>query len=173
MSQAMIDYPDTIWTQPQRLERLTHLAHLVQSKVFRHGMPFTRQSQARWLELILAVSDLVRQASLAGKRISFTEEVSTQNDSQDITNLLDVMRQGAFMVQTSTFTQGGLTFLTPQFNHVDGVSSGQFVNGLVFNCPHANDQAFFIGQDRIYFYRHLLRAYLEASRYLMSLPDSD
>lgn len=171
MSQAMIDYPDTVWTQLQRLDRLTHLAHLVQSKVFRHGMPFTRQSQARWLELILAVSDLVRQASLAGKRISFTEEVSAHNDCQDITSLLDAMRQGAFAVRAITPAQDILTFLSPLFNHVDGTGSGQFANGLLFNCPHANDQAFFIGQNRVYFHRHLLRAYLEASRYLMSLPD--
>ena len=155
----MTDYPDTIWTQLQRLDRLAHLAHLLQSNVFRHGMPFTQRSQDYWLELIQAVSDLVRQASLAGKRISFTEEVSTHHDEQDITSLLDTMRQHAFTVRAITPSQEFLTFVTPHFNHVDGISSGQFANGLPFNCPHANDQAFFIGQDRIYFYRHLLRAY--------------
>lgn len=113
----MIDYPDTIWTQPQRLDRLAQLAHLVLSKVFNHGISFTRQNQVRWLGLIQAVSALVRQSSVAGKRVSFTEEISTQN----ISSLLDAMRQGAFPIQAINPTQKAVTFLSPVFNSVDGV----------------------------------------------------
>lgn len=168
----IMTYPDAVWTKLELTDQLAQLAHLFESKVFKSAMPFTRQSQIRWIELIGAVSDLVRQASLAGRRITFTDEVSTQNDTQDITNLLDVMRHSAYVVGAITPAQRSLLFITPTLNYFGGVGSGYFANGLFFMCPHKNEQAFFIGRDRVYLYRHLMRAYVEAGRYLTSLPDS-
>lgn len=167
----MIDYPDAPWTKPQLLERLSRIACLLHADSFKPSMPFTRQSQFRWIELIRAVSDLVRQAALAGRRICFTDEVSNRDEHQDITSLLDAMRQSAHVVGARTTAQQNLTFISPTLNHVNGVASGHFANGLSFACPHKNERAFFIGRDRIYFYRHLMRAYLEAGQYLVSSPD--
>jgi hypothetical protein len=173
MSQEMIDYPDAVWTRPQQIDKLNKIANLFVSKVFKSSTPFTRQSQAHWLELIRLVSDLVRQSSLTGHRISFTEEVSIQDEARDITSLLDMMRQSAHLVSSVTAAQRDLLFLSPQLNYVAGAGVGQFANGLFFSCPHGDELSFYIGHDRIYFYRHLMRAYLEASRHLASLADSD
>ncbi len=168
----MIDYPDTAWTKPQLFDKLGKITHLLASRVFTPSTPFTRQSQTRWFELIRAVSDLVRQAALAGQRIDFTEEVSTQGEARDITSLLDRMRHSAFLVCSTTPAQSGLMLLSPTLNYVAGIGTGQFANGLFFTCPHPNELAFFMGQDRIYFYRHLMRAYLEAGCYLIARPDA-
>lgn len=165
----MIDYSDKIWTKPQLIAHLENVAHLFQAETFLPTMPFTRQSQISWFELIRGVSDLVRQAERVGKRICFTDEVSPQHRHQDITSLLDVMRQSTHVVGPLSPNQQHLSFISPLLNQVNGVGSGQFANGLFFVCPHANEQAFFIGQDRIYFYRHLMRAYLEAGQYLILL----
>ncbi|QJW89976.1 hypothetical protein HNV11_11610 [Spirosoma taeanense] len=163
----MIDYPDAIWTKPQLTDQLSQIAHLFQSPVFKPSAPFTPQSQARWLELILAISALVRQASLRGKRIDFTDEVGADGKPQDITSLLDVMRQSAFVISPVGPTQRGLTILSPGLNYFYGAGSGCFSNGLAFSCEHKNEQAFFIGRDRVYFYRHLMRAFIQAGRYLV------
>lgn len=171
MSPPMIDYPDAPWTKPQLMERLEWIAHLLESKVFKPRMPFTYQSQLRWIELIRAVSDVVRQAALAGRRISFTDEVSAQGNNQDITSLLDAMRQSAHVVEAFSTAQQKVMVVSPALNYVNGVGWGYFANGLFFACPHLNEQAFFIGRDRIYFYRHLIRAYLEAGQYLLSLSE--
>ncbi|RIV19495.1 hypothetical protein DYU11_25725 [Fibrisoma montanum] len=168
----MTYYPDAVWTKSELTDQLVQLAHLFKSKVFNPARPFTRQSQFGWIKLIGAVSDLVRQASLAGRRISFTDEVSTQQDTQDITTLLDIMRQSAHVVGAITPAQRSQLFVTPTLNYFSGVGSGHFANGLFFICPHKNEQAFFIGRNRVYLYRHLMRAYVEAGRYLTSLPAS-
>lgn len=165
----MTDYPDAIWTRSQLIDHLEKIACLLQSDVFNRSIRSTLQSQARWIELIRAVSDLVRQASLAGKRIDFTDEVSVQGKERDITSLLDAMRQHAHVVHPIMPGQGGLRVLSPAFNQFNGVGYGQFGNGLFYRCPHNGERAFFIGQDRIYFYRHLMRAYMEAGDYLTSL----
>ncbi|WP_461093942.1 hypothetical protein [Spirosoma gilvum] len=169
----MNDYPDALWTQQQLTDHLSQISQLLQSQDFTSGSPFTQQSQVCWIKLIRAVSDLVRQASLAGKRINFIDEVSAHDPSQDITTLLDVMRQSAFVLRADALNQPDLKILSPALNQFNGVGSGHFPNGLFFTCSHRNERAFFIGRDRIYFYRHLMRAYMEAGRYLMSLPEAD
>ena len=169
----MTHYPDAVWTKPQLIDHLSQTASLFQANVFKPSRPYTAQSQGAWLELIQAVSDMVRQSSLAGKRIDFTDEVSTRGDSQDITSLLDTMRPRAYLLHATGPAQEDLVFLDPMLNHVDGAARGHFSNGVFFICPHRSEQTFFIGGDRIYFYRHLMRAYLEAGDYLISVSTSD
>lgn len=169
----MIDYPDSIWTKQQLMDNLEQMSHLFQSKEFQPSTPFTRQSQLCWIQLIRLVSDLVRQSALAGKRISFTNEVSPHDPHRDVTDLLDAMRQLAHVVGPLSPDQQDLTFVSATLNHLNGIGAGHFANGLFFSCPFPNERAFFIGRDRIYFYRHLMRAYLEAGHYLFLLADSE
>lgn len=165
-----MDYADAIWTKPQLIDRLGEIDHLLQSQVFKHAKYRALFSQKSWIELILAVSDLVRQSSLAGKRIDFTDEVSVQDQTKDITSLLDSMRQMAYLVRPILPAQHGLKIILPALNQMIGIGSGQFRNGLLYHCPYKNERTFFMGHDRIYFYRHLMRAYFEAGHYLISLP---
>ncbi|WP_461080409.1 hypothetical protein [Spirosoma flavus] len=167
----MIDSSDSIWPKPQLMEHLEQVAFLFESKIFLPSMPFTLQSQLYWIELIKGVSDLVRQSALAGKRICFTDEVSQQNQLWDITDLLDAMRQSAHVVGPLSPAQQHLTFISPALNQVNGIGWGHFANGLFFACPHPNERAFYIGRDRVYFYRHLMRAYLEAGNHLLLLAE--
>ena len=170
MPWIMIDYPEAAWSKQQLTEHLKQTTHLLQSKVFRPSALFTRQSQTRWIELIRAISDLTRQAALAGKRIDFTEEVNTHDKRQDITTLLDSMRQSAYIIKSSIPVQANLTIIAPALNYFYGVGTGYFANGLFFSCQYENELTFFIGRQRIYFYRHLMRAFIEARAYLLSLP---
>lgn len=162
----MTDYPDRVWSKPQLLDRLSYIADLFQSPTFGLTTPFTRQSQADWIDLIREVGDLVNQAKRWGHRIAFTDEVSTGEATQDITSLLESMCQSAFVI-TSGQAPTDLTIIYPTFNHWYGAGIGYFANGVYFNCSHRRELAFFINQDRIYFYRHLMRAYLEAGHYLI------
>jgi len=73
------------------------------------------------------------------------------------------MRMSAYVIRTDK----AVTIITPTINHFYGAGTGQFANGLEFNCEYEQEMAFFIGTDRVYFYRHLLRAFLEARRYLI------
>lgn len=154
------------------MEHLEQLALLFEAKICLPSTPFTLQSQLYWIELIRGVSDLVRQSALVGKRICFTDQVSQQDKHRDITDLLEAMRQSAHVVGPIAPAQQHVTFISPALNQVNGVGWGHFANGSFFACPYPNERTFFIGRDRIYFYRHLMRAYLEAEQYLMSLSDS-
>ncbi|GAB2559737.1 hypothetical protein [Spirosoma areae] len=167
----MIDFPDAAWNKQQLTQHLTHITQLLRADVFRRTSPFTNQTQAHWIELIRSVSDLVRQALRAGRRIDFTEDVGTQGKPQDITSLLDSMRRSAYVVGLGT--QPGLTIISPALNHFYGMGMGYFANGLFFRCEHENELAFFIGRDRIYFYRHLVRAFVQAGQYLTSVSERE
>jgi hypothetical protein len=166
----MIDYPDAVWSKQQVTQQLIRTRRLLGSDVFTSKAPFSADTQAGWIELILAVSDLVRQSSLAGKRINFTNDVNMSGGQKDVTDLLDTMRNSAYVVKANPLTQSDLTIIHPAFNQLTGSGRGNFANGLFFSSSHKYEKAFFIGRDRIFFYRHLMRAFIEASRYLKSLP---
>jgi len=167
---VMIDYPDAVWSKQQVMQQLTRTRRLLGSDMFTSKVPFSADTQADWIELILAISDLVRQSSLAGKRINFTNEVGLPGGQKDITDLLDSMRKSAYVAKANPLTQSDLTIIHPAFNQLTGSGRGNFANGLFFSSSHKYEKVFFIGRDRIFFYRHLMRAFIEASRYLKSLP---
>ncbi|MBD2752958.1 hypothetical protein [Spirosoma validum] len=170
MPWLMIDSPDAAWTKQQLTEHLALIAHLLQANAFKPATPFIKQSQISWIALIGAVSDLVRQALVAGKRIDFTEEVNSDDERQDITSLLDSMRQSAYVSSDNNLARPNLTIIFPNLNYVYGVGTGYFPNGLFFRCTYENELTFFVGRDRIFFHRHLMRAFMEARCYLLSLP---
>jgi len=77
----VIDSPEAAWTQKQVADHLTSITQLLRSDVFSRNAPFTGTTQTRWITLINAVSDLLRQALLAGKRIDFATESGTSSNA--------------------------------------------------------------------------------------------
>lgn len=157
--------PQDRWRFDYLMGQTIYLRPLFQSKVFAPTTPFTSQSQLRWLELIGLVDALLQQALLRGKRIDFTDEVDGQDPDTDATTLLARMRLTAYPLPSPG---RDLVLLRPDLNHHYGVGRGQFSNGLAFGCPYPTELAFFVGADRVLFYRHLRRAFIEARHYLLA-----
>lgn len=89
-----------------------------------------------------ASSVIVRQALWAGRRIAFTEEVRALGPAQDITSLLEKMRQRANMVGSDSLTDYTL-LLNPALNLRYGRNVGYFRNGLFFSYFHPHELALF------------------------------
>ena len=165
----MTDDSDTAWNKEQLEQHLAGITQLLRLGVFQCSAPFTSHSQMLWVELIVNMGELVKQALKAGKRIAFTDEVGTNGKQQDITSLLQSMRQSAYLFRAGMTNHPHLTIISPIFNHFYGAGKGYFANGLFFHCKHEGELAFFIGRERVYFHRHLIRAFLEAKQYLTSI----
>ena len=107
------------------------------------------------------------QAQLAGRRIDFLDEVGTNGRIEDITSLitgmcrhLDDMDQGINEPAPDRQT------IPSVIRHFFGAGVGYFPDGLFFSCPYEDDLTFFIGRNRIFFTRHMVRAFAEAKSYL-------
>jgi hypothetical protein len=169
MLSIMSHCPPVLWTKKQLTDHLAYTTRLFRDPVFHQTHALTAQGQTSWIHLIHAVGDLVRQAALAGKRIDFATQKPGPGKPQDITSLLDSMGQVAYVIPDLPRAQVRVTVIYPAFNSFYGRGEGNFANGHAFVCEHRFERAFFIGAQKIYLYRHLTRAFVEAKRYLKSL----
>lgn len=164
-----MSYSTESWTPTQLNSHLNHLEQCLQNDCFKRDALFTDLTQSLFSRLIIDVDDLLQQAQRAGKRIDFLDEVGTNGRIEDITSLIHSIRQAVSTVdkptQTSTPNQ---EVDGPVINHFYGAGVGYFANGLFFTCSHEDELAFFVDRNRIYFHRHLVRAFGEAKTYLQT-----
>ncbi|GAB3886460.1 hypothetical protein [Spirosoma agri] len=164
----MTVYPNKAWTKAQLDQNLMAIDQHVHEPAFNRDVAYTTKTQSLFIELVNLESDLLEQAEQAGKRVDFFDEVGTNGKIQDITSLIYAMRQSVNTINANQNTPETNTAVVPVINHFYGAGNGYFPNGLFFRCDHDDDLAFFVGQDRIYFHRHLVRAFTEAKAYLQA-----
>ena len=160
------------WTPKQLSEHLTVIDQMLHQHVFNRTAAFTNVTRTLFVGLIPLLGDLLQQSEQAGKRIDFLDEVGTNGKIQDITSLLAAMRRSLYNFAGSVSKDPGLTIVDPAINHFYGAGVGYFANGLFFRCDHDDELAFFVGYDRVFFFRHLVRAFNEAKMYLQATLNS-
>jgi hypothetical protein len=164
----MTVYPSKAWNKAQLKQHLNVIDHHLHEAAFNRNAPYTNLTQSLFIELLSLEGDLLQQSEQAGKRIDFLDEVGSNGKVQDITSLIYSMRQSVYNFNANRHTHENITVIVPDMNHFYGAGNGYFPNGLFFVCDHEDELAFFVGQDRIYFYRHLVRAFNEARTYLQA-----
>ncbi|QKZ12731.1 hypothetical protein [Spirosoma sp. KUDC1026] len=164
------------WTKSQLEAKLIQLDHLLNQNCFTRDALYEPATEAALIAILRLEEALLNQTELAGKRIDFLDEVGTNGRIEDITSLLQVINRHLYDFTGSTGANAEykwLRVITPQINHFYGAGWGYFhSNGVVFSCSHEDELAFFVGPYRVFFFRHLVRAYQEARLYLTHvLPD--
>lgn len=165
-----------LWNRTQLNVNLNQLEHYLDHPCFRRDAIFTELTQSMFVKLVLLESALLEQAQQAGKRIDFLDEVGTNGRIEDITSLLGSISQSLYTFDSASISKDShatITIIRPEFNHFYGAGMGYFANGLFFSCAHEDELAFFVGRNRIYFYRHLRRAFDQAKGYLLSILSPD
>lgn len=158
------------WTRHQLNANLDQVEQLLNQPCFRRDAAFTSLTQSLFIDLILFEEKVLQQAEQAGRRIDFSDEVGTNGRVEDITSLIHIMSQSVYdFSKKSTGRIAETQILTPFINHFYGAGVGYFSNGLFFACEHDDELAFFVDRNRVFFYRHLTRAFDEAKRYLQKV----
>lgn len=163
--------PDETWSRTQLDTNLSVLDQYLTHPCFKRGAIFTDLTQSLFVKLVLLEDKLLEQAEKAGHRIDFLDEVGTNGRIEDVTSLLHNCQPLLYNFDAASGRKAnpeGLTILAIDLNHFYGSGVGHFANGLFFRCDHDDELAFFVGRNRILFYRHLVRAFNEAKAYLLS-----
>jgi hypothetical protein len=127
--------------------------------------------QSAFIELMICLNDLLAKAKNEAQRVSFTDDVNPEVG--DITDLVALIRNAACHIPSRT-------------RHVDNFGNrlllmtvyGRFphafvANGVDLGCDYEDDLAFFYGNEKIYFTRHIVRAFTEVrAKLLLLLPDT-
>ena len=158
------------WTSAQLTTNLLQLEQLLHHDCFQRAASFSSLTRTLFIELLGLEDQLLQQAQRAGKRIDFIEEVGTNGRIEDISSLVHHMSQSVYDFEPEAASNTpNRQIITPYLNHFYGAGVGYFTNGLFFTCPYEDELTFFVGRNRVFFYRHLVRAFNEARSYFKSI----
>jgi len=126
--------------------------------------PYNAVSWAVVSRLSVLVRDLVEKSdALAGKRVDFTDDVIVRGRVRDAASLITFMRDALCHIESDNHLLSPTTELTliaafgkakPNRSHPSGAD--------IPPADYDDDIAFIFGVQRIYFRRHLLRAFRES-----------
>jgi hypothetical protein len=117
---------------------------------------------AVFTRIVILVRDLVAKSeTYAKKPIVFTDDVIIKGRVKDVATLITFMRDAVCHIESdrhmaaeNMYSSGHVMFGKKELYKIEGIELG---------CEYADDIAFSIGPQRMYFERHLLRAFREAT----------
>jgi hypothetical protein len=122
---------------------------------------------AAFIELIICLRDLLHKTEKYAKRITFTDDVMTNEYVHDITDAVTAIRDACCHIDS--FKRKFDERIRGAFIVVYGKISVGHVGDLHLKSDYADDIAFFYGKNRLYMKRHIIRAFQEAHALLVPL----
>lgn len=132
------------------------------------GHPLYR---AAFVEMLIALRDLMYKTEKYASRISFTDDVKVTDKITDVTGLIKYVRDALCHPDIDNhYLESGNIKAT--FNVVFGKGALLKMGDFEQSNPYQDDTCFFFGSQRIFLRRHILRAYEEAKTKLGPLLNS-
>jgi len=125
------------------------------------------QSSA-FIELMICLRDLLYKTEKCAKRISFADDVMTNEYVHDITDAVTTVRDACCHINSykRLFDDQGNR---GSFNVIYGKGNLAKISDLELKSDYEDDIAFFSGKNRLYMNRHIVRAFKEAKVLLTSM----
>jgi len=116
---------------------------------------------AAFTELVICLRDLLHKTEKYAKRISFTDDVMTNEYVHDITDAVTAVRDACCHINSfkRLFDDRGNR---GSFLVIYGKGNLARIGDLELKSDYEDDIAFFYGKNRLYIKRHIIRAFKEA-----------
>lgn len=120
---------------------------------------------AAFTELVICLRDLLYKTEKHAKRISFADDVMTNEYVHDITDAVTAVRDACCHINSfkRLFDDRGNR---GSFLIIYGKGSPARIGDLELKSDYEDDIAFFYGKNRLYLKRHIIRAFKEATALL-------
>lgn len=126
--------------------------------------------RAAFIELLIALRDLMYKSAQFGHRIAFTDDVKQTEHVKDVTNLIKHVRDTLCHPDSENhFIQSGGVKAT--FNVVFGKGCLLKINDFEQSSAYPDDICFFFGSQGIYLNRHVVLAFNDAKAHLLPLVE--
>lgn len=125
-----------------------------------------------FIELMICLRDLLGKAEKYATRISFKDDILTNNYVKDVHDAVVAMRDAGCHIDSYKKHLGKPQYRA-SFIVVRGKGKPFSINGIEPSSDYEDDLAFFHGVNRLYMKRHILRAFEEAKAILMPLLPPD
>lgn len=140
------------------------IKELLSCGIFEHRSSGNILRSAAFIELIICLRDLLHKTEKSAQRISFTDDVMTNEYVHDITDAVTAVRDAcchldSFKGEFDEHTRGSFLML---YGKVNIGKNGD----LYLESEYTDEIAFFYGKNRLYMKRHIIRAFQEAQALL-------
>jgi hypothetical protein len=134
---------------------------LLGSGVFQPARSSDVLFRAAFIELLIALRDLMFKAEKFASRINFADDVKVSDKIKDVSDLIKYVRDALCHPDSDNhyIEAGGMR---ASFNVAFGKAVLLKVGDFEQTSQYPDDVCFFFGSQRIYLHRHIVRAYEEA-----------
>lgn len=141
---------------------------LLQTEIFLPANINHPLCKSAFIELLICLRDLMYKAEKYSSRISFDDDVIKSDKISDVTDLIKFVRDALchpdiphhYLVKNQ---------IKATFNIAYGKCNFMSFGDITIKSDYEDDICFFFGEQKIYFKRHILRAFEEAQQKLSPL----
>lgn len=140
---------------------IERIQDLLNSGIFNQENAKHRLQQSAFIDLMICLRDLMHKIEKYTKRINFTDDVLTNEYVNDVTDAITGVRDACCHINSfkKVFDdQGGRgSYMVPY-----GKCNLAKIGDIELKSEYENDTAVFYGTNRLYFKRHIVRAFNES-----------
>jgi hypothetical protein len=125
--------------------------------------------RSAFIELMICLRDVLHKLEANGSKLTFKDDIITNNYVNNISELVKAARDSCCHSHSFKKNFFNSRNKSASFLVVYGVGTPLCIDGLALKSEYEDDIAFFFGENRIYFKRHIIRAVDEANIALTSL----
>ena len=156
------------FTESDIRESIRRVDELLRCGIFHPDNSRNVLFRAAFIELLIALRDLMYKAQKHAARISFTEDVKTTEKINDVTDLIKYVRDALCHPDSENhYVEPGNIKAT--FNVAFGKANLMKIGDFQQTSQYQDDICFFFGSQQIYLKRHIIRAFDEAKASLLPL----
>ena len=150
---------------------IRRIEQLLSCGVFEIGNSHNVLQPSAFIELVICLHDLLNKTEKIVKRISFTDDVRTNEYVHDITDAVTAIRDACCHINSykRLFDDQGNR---GSFLVIYGKGNLVKIGDLELKSDYEDDVAFFFGKNRLYINRHIVRAFKEAKVLLTPVPSN-
>jgi hypothetical protein len=149
-------------------QAISHINELLQCGIFQPENSQNALFRAAFIELLIALRDLMYKAQKHAARIAFDDDVRKTDKVQDVSDLIKYVRDALCHPDSDNhYIEAGNIKATfnVAFGKVNLMKIGEFEQ----SSAYPDDICFFFGSQGIYLHRHIVRAFEEAKQKLLPL----
>ena len=126
---------------------------LLKSNIFTEHQIFT---QSAFIEILIRLNYILQELSKKSNRITWDDDVQTDQNIKDITDLVNTLRNAACHSDSprNYINNSSIKFV---FNIVDKSPNAVRIGSISLGNEYSDDRAFYYGDKRIYRERHIKR----------------
>ena len=140
---------------------IRRIGELLESGIFDSNNAGHLLQQSAFIDLMICMRDLMHKSEKYATRIDFTDDVMTNTYVKDVTDAITAVRDACCHIDSfkKLFDDQGNR---GAYMVAYGKCNLAKINDLELKSDYEDDMAVFYGANRLYFKRHIVRAFNEA-----------